>query len=152
MKKLIKSDRKIECVSDMMSALLDGEVLKNTINNQTIEIINGDLIINGTTSTELVFFVIHNELPNLYESYKRVNWYENIPKQGVICYVGKRRSIACIYNYDKTCEALPFIDAGGIGWSDAVPLTKKELLNLCLEEQVDKDSIKYNLRKIWNLI
>jgi len=133
MKNLKKTGRKIECVADMMRALLDGEILKNKAGD-TLEIINDNLIIDGAPSNKWIFFLIHDELSHLFESYKRVEWYKNIPEQGVICYVGKRRSIACIYRYDKKCEAHPFVDAGEISWSDAVPLTKKELLNLCFEE------------------
>jgi len=147
MNNLKKSDRKIECVADMMRALLDGEVLVYRNDGSVLEICEGKL----TFKSSLVsaFKLSHDvwlseKLASIWEAYKRVEWHENIPKHGVICYVGgtmnkQLRRIACICSYDEGRGRCPFIDTSDTGWENAIPLTKDELLNYCLEEQARKD-------------
>lgn len=74
---------------------------------------------------------------NFQQFEKVLNWYENIPEQGVLCKCWDDNEddyfINIIYKYDPSDDSLNFESKDG-KFMNAVPLTKKEVLELAYLE------------------
>jgi hypothetical protein len=60
-------------------------------------------------------------------------WYENIPDDGILCWVSdheeipKKKHVAIVIDYRENNGPFRFYCIGHIGWKNAVPLTKDEI-------------------------
>lgn len=81
-------------------------------------------------------------IPSNWKPYVEKLWYENIPEQGVLCWIGDEES--CVLNkksadivtrYLGDSYPYPFLTRQGSGYRYATPLTKEEVENLIWKEK-----------------
>lgn len=76
--------------------------------------------------------------PVLWDSYrelrveKEVPWYENIPPEGVHCWVGVRAPVVVLIKKHESCSTKghKFTDASGVNWTMASPVKKEDIVFL----------------------
>ena len=140
--RLVKSGREINCVADLMRALLDGCVLVSDIGS-LMELIDGKLFLNGKVTSSSSYINLSEESVPFWKVYKRAEWYENIPMQGIFCYVydsinkSEDSLITLVESYDKKLEHPFKLKNSNFHFKFAMPLTKEQVLRHCMEALED---------------
>jgi hypothetical protein len=81
-------------------------------------------------------------VPSAFEPKIPLKWYDNIPRQGILCWPGtNKRHPIIIIKTDIKNGKLIFKNIEGLGWSEVTPLTKEELRSMCAEVHTFKRNI-----------
>jgi hypothetical protein len=125
----------MKSTAECYKALLDGERLickDEFTTSKPIRIAdNGQVIIEDTKRFHKIIYPAF-EHPEKWEIYEEPKWYENIPEDGVLCWVSDikkddKECIAAICHHNEKVNN-PYIELGaGVGWKYATPLTKEEI-------------------------
>lgn len=123
--------------SDIFTHLLAGGKLKHD-NIDAIVYLNDGVLVSRKGDVEIpTYFGFFN--PRLWHSYEEPNWYDNIPAQGVLCWVKydptSERETRIVYS--KKDEGFyserPGEDDDSFAWKEATPLTREEAQKLIYE-------------------
>lgn len=119
--------------SDIFTHLLAGGKLKHD-NIDAIVYLNDGVLVSRKGDVEIpTYFGFFN--PRLWHSYEEPNWYDNIPAQGVLCWVSdaspEHRTYLAVIK-DKRKSGFSELD-DGLSWKFATPLTKEEVQKLIYE-------------------
>jgi len=125
--KLVKQDIELKTQADCYRALLDGYCLMRFENiAATVKLIDGMLHDVRLESKDTCWSF---DKPAHWEVYKeeKVEWYDNIPEQGILCWVTKSKNsiteIDVVFSYSNG----KFIDRNNAYWLHATPLTEGEV-------------------------
>lgn len=130
---LKKIDITITCVADMFRELLAGRVLVSKgKNSTTFRISDGKLLITDKLNNSVLdaALVCTEDTASNYEVYIEAQWYDNIPKRGIMCWVWDHeendKTLDLVLSYDYNEPVYKFGCAYSGNMQYAVPLTFEE--------------------------
>jgi len=112
--------------ADIYKALLEGKKIASMdiyLDSSYVYLKNGDLVNDKDHHVTWGF-----SSPESWQEYIEPKWYDNIPEQGILCWVWNTKTERTIrilkYYYAET--QYPYMVDGGYGWEYATPLTREE--------------------------
>lgn len=125
-----KLDVKLKSVADMFTHLLEGRVLVSEVTNAEMEIRDNVFYLKGRPTDSSNFLRLSDDIADFYEVYEEVEWYEDIPEGGILCWVS---------NWEKQYPDIVteyadgyFHTPNGDTWRTATPFTQEDIVGKIL--------------------